>query len=153
MLRGEVLPPAIKDLDPALFLSLHFAQSPTLNHGQAGNARLTWATARIGACPLRWPARARVGLRPCLAFEGGVLHGRGSQTIHADTWTAPWLALDALVDWELVIGKYVTLGADGGATLPLYRSRFFFAGSPEETVFHVPAIGLVADVHLGIRFP
>jgi hypothetical protein len=150
VLKSAILPPRTEDFDPALYLSLHFAQSPTLNK-LGGNAQLVWAFAKIAACPLRWPSRTRAGLRPCLSFSGGALRGRGSNTSEAATKTVPWLAAGGLVAWELMIGKHALLGAQGGVDVPLFSARFYFG--PDETAFRVRPIGLAADVHLGVRFP
>jgi len=150
LFQSGIYAPRTDVFDPALYLSLYVARTPTLQKEGFGNAQLVWAFARVAACPLRWPARTLAGLRPCLSLSGGALRGQGSNTLEAAVRTAPWLAAGGLVAWELRLGRAL-LGAEGGFDVPLYTARFFFR--PHETAFRVRRIGLVADIHLGVRFP
>ncbi len=83
-------------------------------------------------------------------MSGGALRAQGSNTREAAGQMAPWFAIGGLVAWELLLGPAV-LGAEGGFDVSPYSARFYF--DPDETAFRVRRIGLVADTHLGIRFP
>jgi hypothetical protein len=149
VLKSGIYAPPTDLSDPALYLSLYVARTPTLRR-KGGDAELVWAFARLAACPFRWPSRTPAGLRPCLSLSGGALRGQGSNTREAAGRMAPWFAVGGLVAWELLLGRAV-LGAEGGFDVPLYTARFFF--EPNETAFRVRLIGLAADIHLGVRFP
>ena len=146
----QVLPPLGETFAWAWLFSFHHATSEELKT-TSGNAELVWTSARVHGCPLRWPADTRAGFRPCLALDLGLLEGVGSLTHNPDTKTAAWLALGGALRWELLVGKFVILGADAGVSGPIIRSHFYFKESGE--VHGVPWVALSTGIHAGFRFP
>lgn len=112
----------------------------------AGTAELTWTAARLLGCPLAWPAEELFALRPCAAFEAGLLDATGTDTSRQATSSAPWFALGAGARIEFRPARRLRLALDGGAVFPLRRDRFYFA--PATAAFEVPAVG--ASVRLAL---
>jgi hypothetical protein len=150
----EVLPAPGWLPEPVLALSLHRGRSdPIEKHG--GQAELAWTSGRLTACPTRWPARAPAAFRPCLSLDVGALRGTaGSGVENPASRGALWLAPGGVIRWELLVGDWLVVVADGGALFPLVRTRFYFGPSADKgTVYRTPVAGLTAGVRAGVHFP
>jgi hypothetical protein len=124
---------------------------------ERGSVHVSLVTARVRGCPLVLPARAVVSVSPCLIVELGRLSGRGSDTVAGREAAAFWRSLGLSAFGQLGIGDYVSIVAEAGIILPLFRDRFVFAPSPLLAGFSTPAAGasfsLGFRVHFSVRRP
>jgi hypothetical protein len=116
---------------PAVVVAAELDHSPT-THPNGAYGSFTRVFARLEGCPLRFPQWPTLGLRPCGAFEYGMLEGKG-EIVRRGRWVAPAVGLRA--EWRPY--PTVLLALDGLVSWPLVRDRFFFA--PRTTVLKVPA--------------
>jgi hypothetical protein len=119
---------------------------------QSGTARLVLALVNLSACAPRWLLARALVLCPTLGFEGGLLLAEGSQTESARTATRPWFAGGVGLRLDVSVGQRIFAGADAELSLPLVRDSFVF-GQPPTTAHAIPAVGLVAGLGAGYRFP
>jgi hypothetical protein len=149
----EILPAAGWLPEPVLALSLHRGRSDRIQ-ARRGQAEFAWTSGRLSACPTRWPARSPAAFRPCLSLDVGALRGTGFEVQNAASRGALWLAPGGVIRWELLVGDWLVMVADGGALIPLVRTRFYFGPSADKsTVYRIPVAGLTAGVRAGVRFP
>jgi hypothetical protein len=84
----------------------------------------------------------------------GALRGTGLEVENAASRGALWLDPGGVVRWELLVGDWLVVVADGGAVVPLVRTRFYFGPSADKgKVYRMPVAGLTAGVRAGVRFP
>lgn len=139
----------------ALFaVSLHHARSDTFPV-RTGEANLSWTSARLHGCPLRWPARSPVSLRPCGTLDVGVLQGEaGGHVLNGSPETVPWAALGVAGRWELELFRWLLLEADAGPSASIWYSEFYFGpDGRRERVHRVPPFSWSATARAGLRFP
>jgi hypothetical protein len=146
----------------ALFaVSLHYGRSDwfrvsTEDASLSGWAILSWTSARLYGCPMRWPARSPVALRPCATLDVGVLQGEGTgEYVHnGSSRTVPWTALGVAGRWELEVMRWLVLEADAGPSASIWYSEFWFGPRGDRvSVYKVPPLSLSASVRAGLRFP
>jgi hypothetical protein len=117
----------------------------------AGRAVLSWSALRLAGCPFAFGSN--LTLRPCAGFAAGVIDASGERTQEQHSYRAPWLAIDASARVELAVLGPLLLLAEGGLSVPLTRSHFYFAPQAREnTAFRVPALSGFAALGLGARF-
>lgn len=123
---------------------------------RSGDARLSFLTAGLDACPVR----ARLGpvdARPCLGLDVGALTAEGiargdapAALARRSRRTRPWVAARATLGAEIAVGGPLAATIEGGLLLPATRDAFVFA--PSEHVYR-PAPALVGAVGLVARWP
>jgi hypothetical protein len=110
-----------------------------------GTAQLSWWALRASACPVRWPERRWLALRPCALFDIGQLNGSGENTERRAESSGMWLAAGASGRVEAFVLQRLSLLAEGGILAPLRRDRFYFDPDSETTTaFEVPELGALA---------
>lgn len=134
-------------------MSLQYGQTDRL-HFLGGDVRFRWLVSRIIGCPLGFRHRA-LAIMACGAVEVGLLRGEPANTDQSTVRNGLWLApgLGAAMSMQ---HAGMVLEMFGGAMRPLVRDHFFFAGSAasgsREVVHHPPALGLAAELKLGVLF-
>lgn len=136
---------------PELRVSLTHATSGTLD-GSVGLATLRLDAATLEACPVRLAVTGGMRVRPCLAFQAGVIEGRGygAGLIDPHAEDRPWLSLAFPLRAEWLVASVIELGAQVTPLVPLLVHRFYFG--PDTPVYELPAVGLSAGVSLAVRF-
>jgi hypothetical protein len=86
-----------------------------------------------------------------LAFEAGVVTGRGSDLPAPARSTRFWAAAEALLRLEFALPADFFITLEGGASAPLTRYRFVFQ-SPDTLIYEVPPVTAEALVHVGTGF-
>ena len=137
-------------LSPAFRIGLARTSSGALD-AQPGDATLVWTVGRAEVCPVRWPSRGALELRPCLAGDFGVVSASTTGVPNAQPHTPFWGVLGALAlaEWEPVAPLFVE--AELFLATPLERDRFFVAPSP--TVYQAPVLVPAGTLAVGVRFP
>jgi hypothetical protein len=138
-------------LSPFVSVGLHHAQGTRTK--AAGTASFDWTAGRFVGCPIQWPSRALLVLRPCASFEAGRLGVTGKRVTPPRAPEVPWWATGLLVRTEFWPLEPLAIVAEVGLIIPLRRDHFFFEPeSPGTRLFQVPAVqmdgrlGLVARV-------
>jgi hypothetical protein len=128
--------------------------------GEAGDAQLTWVSGRLEGCPLNVTGSSVLALRPCLAFDAGLLHGQGiaSSGSLADTaqHSRIWLAGSALLRLQISASDMLQVRAQAGLTVPFVRPFFVFddrAAGSEEEIHSVPSLGGSFGLGAGLDLP
>jgi hypothetical protein len=138
-------------LSPFLSIGLHYARSSAPNAaGWAGWANFGWTAGRLVGCPIQWPSKALLGLRPCAMFEAGKLtvSGRGA-TGETHSHELPWWATGLLVRAEFRPLEPLAIVAEAGVVIPLLSDNFYFQnGDSRPRVFQVPPVAM--DGRLGL---
>ena len=119
-----------------------------------GTAHFTWTVARLSACPVRFaddPEEPSVELRPCASFDAGTLTGVGTETVEAETDTAPWYAAGGVLRVSWLPLSVLVVEAEGGLSFPLRRDFFRFL--PSTDVYRVPSSGVMLGLALAFRLP
>jgi hypothetical protein len=123
----------------------------------SGDATLSWLALRLEACPLNLTASRSFGLRPCVTFDVGVLHGQGHdkpgapELARTDSKTWEWLAPGLLLRAEVRPVEPLLLRLEGGAHRPLRTPEFVFdTDEGEESIFQVPTVGFSAGLGVGL---
>lgn len=117
-----------------------------------GEATFNWTAARLSVCPVRWPARSALALRPCALMDLGVLEGSGVLTHQPSSAGALWIAPGVAARLSFSPLPPLSFELEGGATFPLERDSFFFApNTPDNVAFQVPRVGVVASVGVVAR--
>lgn len=151
---------ALDDEAPRLFapefrLSALRSVTPSTVTKSLGEADFTWTAARLAACPLKWPARSALELRPCAVLDAGVLNGSGTRTHKAASANALWIApgLTARLTYRPIAALSLEVGA--GATFPLERGKFYFQPNAGQNVvaFHVPPAGAIGSIGVAVWLP
>jgi hypothetical protein len=141
---------AARIVAPAFRLSVMRSTGSTVQT-RLGQAEFVWTAARLSVCPLKWPARSALELRPCAILDAGVLNGNGSKTNNPASAAARWLAPGLTLRLSYHPVAALSLELEGGATFPLQRDRFFF--SPDVQAFHVPPAGVIGSVGVAAWLP
>jgi hypothetical protein len=115
-----------------------------------GGARFGLTTGGLELCPLRLPAAAALGARPCVGFGAGQIEGAGIDVHNAQRAASLWLdtSLGILLEWAVV--PAFSLGARVAAAAPLLRPTFEF--EPSVYVYRVPPVVGSAAVEVGLHF-
>ncbi len=134
---------------PSLRASFESSLQTTLQVGAAA-AAFRWTAGTLEGCPLSWSA---LGFRvaPCLRVEAGVLEAQGEHISPRENAHPLWVALGATVrtEWSFLPPAFADAGA--GVVVPFTRDHFYFQPDPP---FYTPAaVGWLARVGLGVRFP
>jgi hypothetical protein len=96
-------------------------------------ARVTWLTARLDGCAFNVALRRIVYARPCVAFEGGVVHATAEGIASPRDVHRPWLALGPFLELEAPILGPVRADVDLGLLFPLVQTQLVFdPGVPVE---------------------
>jgi hypothetical protein len=117
----------------------------------AGTAELSMSGGRLDVCPLRLPLVGPLELRPCAALDVAAHLGAGTRTVKAASETRAWIAPGALARASLRVVGPLVVEAEGGATFPLLRYRFYFG--PDVTAHSAPAASLTGSIGVGLSFP
>jgi hypothetical protein len=118
-----------------------------------GSLNLAWIVARVDACPLRWPARGPLAVRPCLTADVGAL---SASVIHVPTPQSPvrpWGTLGALALGEWEPAGPLFLAAELSLSTPLQRDQFYVGPQPAPTVYQAPLFVPAGALEMGVRFP
>ncbi len=113
----------------------------------------TWISGRLDACPVAWRARSWLALRPCAAFDAGLLRADpdGAGLEDAEGHSRLWLSADALARAELQTGALL-VRLEGGVLAPLRRDRFVFTGDKTTVIHQVPDVAGFAALGVGVVF-
>jgi hypothetical protein len=106
--------------------------------------------ARLEGCPIRLGSPT-LSLRPCLAYEGGVLGTRGggaNGTHNRAFWSA--FAVLGRVAWYL--SRSLRVEAEAGTNFPLTRYELL-AGDPTRVAYDMPPVGVTAALNTAFRLP
>ena len=137
-------------LSPAFRIGVARASSGPID-ANPGQATFAWTVGRAEICPVRWPARGAVDLRPCLAGDFGVVSASATGVSNPQSHARPWETVGALAlaEWEPLAPLFVV--AELSLETPLERDRFFVAPSP--VVYQAPVFVPAGAIALGVRFP
>ncbi len=134
---------------PSLRLGFHAARSRPLEN-TLGRAAFTWWTARLSACPLRWPAQGPVEFRPCASLDAGRLNATGFEIRQPRRVSIFWSAGGLSGAFRAQLGSRLALGAEAGILLPMARDHYKFR--PSQSVYDIPALGFHGGVGLSSLF-
>jgi hypothetical protein len=110
---------------------------------QGGLVRFRLAQGRSELCPVALAMSSRVTLRPCVAFELGVLAAEGAvspRLVEPKSSTDLWLAGLGALRVELGLSRVVSLELDGQLRVPFLRRSYIFE-RPEAPVYGTPGVG------------
>jgi hypothetical protein len=121
-----------------------------------GGAWFLRAVGRVEGCAFALRSD-RFAAEPCLALEGGVLHGQGiagGSVTTAQAATVPWFAGGLLPRLTADLGP-VVLEAQGGPVLPFVRRTFVFGAvdNPSTTIHEVPPVTGFLSLGASLHFP
>jgi hypothetical protein len=141
---------------PELSLGGMWATSGTYGVAATERAKVTFATAALDVCPVRWALAAGFAVRPCAEADLGALVATGSATnlVGSSSQTRPWVALDGVGQIEWQAGHHFGLELAGGVEVPLLRDKFFF--TPESagmSVYAVPAVAATGRLGAVVSWP
>lgn len=122
----------------------------------AGPGRVSFleGTARVEGCAFSWAPARRLSITPCLAVEGGLLHGQGipgGALTTLEQATVPWAAASFLPRIGVTLGS-VTIELQGGPVFPLVRRTFVFH-DPAYVIHEVPPVTGTVGLGAGVHFP
>jgi hypothetical protein len=144
-------------LGASIRLSGELAATGGVAVGDAGASFLR-GIARVEGCAFPLRPTAWLSATPCLAVEGGVLHGKGTtggNITHVDQADVPWAAVPLLARIALTAGG-VLVEVQAGPALPLIRRKFVF-GDPSSSsavlIHDVPAVTAWLGIGVGGRIP
>jgi len=144
---GELAFPGRGALSPAVRVSVNVA-SNTLDTGR--DATFTWVAGGLDLCPLRAVLGRSLELRPCLAAQGGWLHGVGRNVAEPLSASRAWGSAGASVQLAARLSSRVAIQVSGSALLPLRPLHFDFE-LPSREVARTPTlsvgVGLSAFVY------
>jgi hypothetical protein len=129
---------------PSFGLDLAYVRNDLVQSPQ--QAQVALASLGVTACPLRLPA-GRLALRPCVLLLGGWLSATGRQVTHVSTVDRSWLSAGATLRASVFLGLGFWLEAEGGASLPLLRRRFYTT-LPSNVVAETPTVSPVVGLRL-----
>lgn len=145
---GLAYEPILGAVVPRFALSVHYAQSPTVEAPQ-GTASFERLGGRIDACPLRAGTRD-LSLRPCLSFEAGRLLATGQGALTSQEHPIFWVATGAFLSGELRAPDTWAARAEIGALFPLRHDEFYF--DPGRHIVHtIPPVGMFFAVALELE--
>ncbi len=106
--------------------------------------------ARLEGCPTSI-GPVSLSVRPCLAYEAGLLETRGDGTRGSGAG-AFWSAFAVLgrVAWQL--DGSLRLEAEAGANVPVARGELL-AGEPRRVLYDMPDVGATAALGVSLRLP
>ncbi len=111
---------------------------------------------RLDGCPLAFE-RGGVFVTPCVGVGAGLFRASGVESAslpRPKEASIAWFDATLLGRAGIVLGSLIVLEAEAGLTLPLVREDFgFSAPLPASTLYSVPALGVGAAAHAGVRFP
>jgi hypothetical protein len=116
-----------------------------------GDARFRLLTLTLTACPLRFALGTRVGLRPCLPLDFGVLRGKGENTLAERDQSMPWLGAGAALRAEMSVSRAWLVELQGGATVLARADRFVF--EPDSVAHDVPRVVFGLRLGAALRVP
>jgi hypothetical protein len=105
-------------------------------------ARFRLGFGRTELCPLAVFADP-VTLRPCLAFEFGMLRAEGLESpriAESKTSFEPWTAGLAALRAEVGLGRVFSLALEGQLRVPFLRRTYIFE-QPEAVAYETPEVG------------
>lgn len=119
----------------------------------SGVADFRFSSVRLLACPVRFPAKSSIALRPCALAELGELEGIGKVTRDPAYVTARWVAVGGLGRLSVTLVGPLALLVQGGVVVPLIRHEFYFdPDGPETTALEVPAAGFSSRLGVVAEF-
>jgi len=114
----------------------------------AGDARFTWAVARIAGC---WTiADGTLAVDACAHVAAGMLEAQGVDVVRAQDLRRSWLAAGAhgALRWRATASVFAELQA--GASVPFLRDRFYF--TPNVLIHQAAAVTPWLALGVGVRF-
>jgi len=135
-------------LSPLLELSLVRTETVRVDT-PSGVGEFRLSALRLLACPVRFPARGSLDVRPCALGEFGTLEGVGKVTDRPERVSARWVALGAAARLAVRLLGPLTLVAEPALVIPLIRHEFYFdPRGPETTALKVAPLGF--STRLGV---
>jgi len=118
---------------------------------QTGSADFSLLAGGAELCPVRYPARSTLEIRPCAGIWAGTLHAEAHGVVLARQPTRVWLAAFASLrgSWTFVAPFFAF--AELGAGVPLVRQRYSFDSG--EGVFDTPTLVGFSRIGVGVSFP
>jgi len=148
---GAIVRAERSDWQPWLLAGVYRGGSASARiRGATATAHFERWAAQAVACPLRFPARAPIGLRPCLDLDLGHITGRGLGVDRPREPTALWASTGAELRLDGSPWRALELSAMLGAVVPLSRPRFYFR--PGVTALEPPVLGLRAGALANLSF-
>jgi hypothetical protein len=119
-----------------------------------GVALFEWWAVRTSFCPVRWPTRGWLALRPCPLFDVGRLQAKGDQTYRGAEVPVTWLAVGGSARLDVLPFRGFWLSLESGLFAPLTHEGFYFdqEGAPRIRAFKIPGVGAFGRLALGGRF-
>lgn len=135
-----------------------FAWGTDSVEGYFGAADLAWLAGRVELCPVDLLPAARLALRPCAAFELGLVRGAGKVRelpLAARSAEFLWASAALLGRLEVMPAGPVLLRLEPALLAPFVPEAAFELSGPEgtETVLDVPRVSYALGVAAGLRFP
>jgi hypothetical protein len=130
-------------------LSLRVAESTA--RFAAGSAAFTWVSARLALCPLRLQPFPWLDARPCAFVDAGKLSAQGFETVQNKSDSLFWSAAGVELMLDLLHAGPLTLGAEGGITVPFRHDGFYFEADPEASVHTIPNLSATGSLSLSLR--
>lgn len=112
------------------------AETTTIGGYGAAEFRLLAATAL--ACPLRWPERAPVALRPCALLDVGELQVQGKDTLDPKRPQMLWLGFGLAARAEMRLQSWAAMELEARAVALTRHDEFLF--QPNRSVHDIPPI-------------
>lgn len=143
-------PPTRSGSAPLLLLGVYGMPTQEARlEGTNPRGRIDLLAAYFAACPWRWPASTRAGLRPCLDLDLGRMTGRGFGGSSSFTRRGLWASVGLGVSGEVNLAGPLWLSGLVAGALSLTAHEFFFA--PDYVIYEVPWLGLRAGAFLSLR--
>jgi hypothetical protein len=116
----------------------------------AAVARFERLSSYAVGCPVRFPRRTPLAVRPCIDLDLGRLTGEGQDVSQARRRSSLWVStgLELRIEWS-PFAAFELSGMLGGV-LPLSRPRFYFR--PQLTAWEVAPLGLRAGALANLSF-
>jgi hypothetical protein len=105
------------------------------------DASFTWVAGGIDLCPLRAVLGQAVELRPCVAAQGGSLHGRGRGVAEPIAASRAWWSAGASAHAAVRLSQYVGVDLSAAALLP-FKEREFVFEAPQRAVARTPTVSM-----------
>jgi hypothetical protein len=131
----------------ALGVRAAFLHNASTSVAASGSASFVRTLGRLDGCGLSWPP-GPAHILACARIEAGQLEATGANIAGASSSDRAWVAAGALVRGQWKILPPLFLEAEVAPMIHITADRFFFR--PNQTVLHIPWVGLDASIGLGV---
>jgi hypothetical protein len=146
---GETVLPWAGLLSPSVRVSVSLASN---TFAPARDATFTWLSGQVDLCPFRAQVASVVELRPCAAFQGGVLRGRGLTAPQPIEATRAWWSAGVSGRIVALISPRAGIELSGVVVVP-FRERDFIFENPARTIAHTTTPSWTSSLGAFVTFP